>query len=117
MNLLQDLIICSESGRISCLPLCKKILWTKCGSLFATEIHMNVLSCRPPANDLNAVVRLTNKTNKKAQKDGKAAWKLPQEACRERWIQDLAGMKYVLALGPLAASALRRGNASIEALR
>ncbi len=76
---------------------------------------VNVLSCRPPANDLGAVLRLTKKANKKAQ--GTGAWKMPQDACRERWMADLAGLKYVLALGPVAATALRHRNTSIEALR
>lgn len=78
----------------------------------------NVLACRPPANDLGAVLRLTKASNKKAQKNGGTAkWKLPQDACRPRWMSDLAGVKYVLALGPLAASALRGGAVSIESLR
>lgn len=78
----------------------------------------NVVACRPPANDLGAVVRLAKKANAKAQREKRdVQWKLPSEACRPRWMSDLAGLKYVLALGPLAAAALRGGSVSIDALR
>lgn len=79
---------------------------------------VNVMACRPPGNDLGAVLRLTKQSNKKAQRAGQPAkWVTPQEACRPRWMKDLAGLKYVLALGPTAASALRGGSVSIDALR
>jgi len=78
----------------------------------------NVVACRPPGNDLSAVARLAKKANSKAQREGKGAqYLLPQEACRPRWMADFAGLKYVLALGPLAAAALRGGSVSIDALR
>lgn len=77
-----------------------------------------VMSCRPPENNLSAVLRQTKKANTKHEKEhGEKRWDSPMDCCRARMLDDLRGVKNVLVLGGTAASAIRAGSASIDALR
>ena len=81
----------------------------------------NVIGCRPPQNDLEALRYKIRRKNKKLlrQEPSGQYLEMPWVACRPRLAQELDEHPKlpILALGKTAATAIRQGASSIMALR
>lgn len=79
---------------------------------------ISTVACRPSAGDLKASVRFTNMSNRKhAKEPGYEPLLTPMQACRPRLLDDLQGLKYIIAMGDFAMKEIRGHAHSIDALR
>lgn len=85
----------------------------------------NVIQCRPPKNDLDALNLRISRRNKRLAKvaadEGREFRPIhkPVDACRSRLYSELSksGIRNIVCLGKTAAKAIRRGDFSIMAIR
>lgn len=77
----------------------------------------NVISCRPPKNDMDGLLRRLSRQNKKRAREKKSRLLTPLECCRPRLLASIAKFDKIICLGATAAAAIRGGNPSILKLR
>lgn len=77
----------------------------------------NAVACRPPDNELDALLLKMKKENKELAANGLEPWLSPIEACRPRFVAELRHYREVLALGKKAIASITGTNQSIMDLR
>ena len=77
----------------------------------------NAIACRPPQNRLDIFMVKHSRNNKARHKKEEKPLLSPQNACADRFLQDIWGFDKIICLGAEAMRAVRGGNASITSMR